>query len=178
MNKLVIDAGHGGSNIGASANNFIEKDETLKIALRLEERLKCEDYDIKMIRTTDEFVPNSKRAQIANQFNADLYVSLHYNGASNPKAYGTEVLYFNGSNQGEKAAATVQEELLTKLMLKDRGVKGRTDLTVLRNTTMPAILVEPLFLSNECDSRILRVDRGLDNIVDALETGIRRYFSE
>ena len=178
MNKIVIDAGHGGSNIGASANGFIEKHETLKIALRLKDKFDCNDYDVKMIRTTDEFVANSKRAQIANQFGADLYVSLHYNGASNPEAYGTETLYYAGSNQGEKAAATVHEELLNKLMLKDRGLKGRTDLVVLRNTSMPAILIEPLFLSNACDARILRVERGLDNITSAIKTGIDRYFSE
>ena len=96
MSKLIcIDAGHGGSDSGASGNGVIEKNITLKIALRLGEILKQQGFSILFTRANDQFIGLGERCQKANNNLADLFISIHVNSAANPNARGTETLCYS-----------------------------------------------------------------------------------
>lgn len=175
--RVIIDPGHGGDNIGATGHGMVEKEETLDISLKLYDKIK-DDYETKILRTDDSFIANTQRAVIANGWgdkDNSLFVSVHFNAVNNPSAHGAEVLYFSSSAKGKKLANILQDKFLDYLLVRDRGIKTRNDLTVLRRTEMPAVLVEPLFLTNERDAQILKSDRGRKKIVKALEDGIRDY---
>lgn len=97
----------------------------------------------------------------ANYSGADIFVSIHCNSAANPSAKGTETFYCAGSSTGKKIAECVQKSIIANLQTVDRGVKVDTQsaagyLYVLRQTAMPAILIELAFLSNEDDAKLLR----------------------
>lgn len=92
IKKVVIDAGHGGHDPGAKRGNVEEKDITLVIALKVGNLIKenCKDVNVIYTRTTDEFVELHRRAQIANENKADLFISIHCNANPSASAFGTE----------------------------------------------------------------------------------------
>ncbi|MCD4773519.1 MAG: N-acetylmuramoyl-L-alanine amidase [Bacteroidales bacterium] len=106
IDKVVIDAGHGGRDPGASGKNCHEKDIALKIALKTGHYIEKNLPDVKVIytRKTDKFVKLSRRAQIANENNADLFISIHCNANNSSKIYGTET-YIMGNH---KSAANLE----------------------------------------------------------------------
>ena len=112
--------------------------------------------------------------QTANATNADLFVSLHCNSADS-SASGTETFYCLGSTLGKKYARIMQKQLIDSLHTVDRGIKDDTQsavgrLYVLRNTTMPAILIEIAFISNYDDNQLLINQQ--DTIARAIARGI------
>lgn len=90
---IVLDAGHGGKDSGAVGNNLMEKDLALSTILKLRDILK-DEYNVILTRDSDFFVTLSDRAKISNNNNADLFISIHLNAASNNTANGAEVFYF------------------------------------------------------------------------------------
>lgn len=109
----------------------------------------------------------------ANLNRADLFVSIHCNAFSNCNANGTETLIYDYGGKSEYAARFIQENLVEYLETTDRGVKVRNDLIVLKNTNMPAVLVEPAFISNYDEAIMLR-DRQ-EEIAEAIAEGIISY---
>ena len=101
MPKIFIDAGHGGKDPGTTNSNVFEKDIALKIALKLNEILKSRGFQTQLSRTTDVFVELKERAQKANQFNADIFISVHLNSAANVQASGIETLVYSYDNQNK-----------------------------------------------------------------------------
>jgi N-acetylmuramoyl-L-alanine amidase len=159
---VVIDAGHGGHDPGATApGDKREKDYCLDIALRIEKNLQTKGVKTFMVRNDDTFVALYERAILANDINADLFVSIHINAVdNNPAPNGTETLYCpssSGSSGGNKKldsetfASIVQENLIKTLKTTDRKIKARPNLVVLRKTNMPAVLIEAAFITNEED---------------------------
>lgn len=114
--------------------------------------------------------------QCANDSGADLFVSLHCNSAVNESAKGTETLVYSFGEKSEQAALAIQSQLVTTLGTCDRGVKERPNLIVLKNTIMPAVLVEIAFISNEKDVQLLIYRQ--DDIARAIARGITDYFLE
>ena len=92
---------------------------------------------------------------IENASNSDLFISIHCNSFADAAANGVEVLYYPTSSKGKKYAQAVQNELVSTTKLKDRGIKQRTDLHVLKRTKAAAILVELAFLSNPKEENLL-----------------------
>jgi len=92
VRKVVIDAGHGGKDPGALGSQSMEKDIVLAIALKLGGYIESNFDDVEVIytRSTDEFIGLDRRAQIANENKADLFISIHCNSAANKRAYGSE----------------------------------------------------------------------------------------
>lgn len=161
MNKLVcIDAGHGGNDCGAV--NVIkgspsESQYNLMVAQALAEELKLRGLDIMYTRKDDTFVSLSERVSKANAMKADLFVSLHHNSFSGTSATarGTEVCIYSIKNESSKALAAKMSKAISSLLdVRDRGVKERPALYVLKRTRMPAILIEFLFMSSEDDMKI------------------------
>lgn len=171
---VCIDPGHGGRDPGAVAfDGLREKDVVLDISRRLTSKLRSFELGVVLTRETDVYIPLLERANIANEANADLFVSVHTNAVTSRQAHGSEVLVYSLTSQSVPVAEDILDNL-TELGLRNRGVKPRPDLTVLRRTAMPAVLVETAFIS--CDSgidyRILRSPYGLDQIADAIARGV------
>lgn len=171
MARICIDAGHGGHDPGATGK-YKEKDLNLKVALRLGEILKENGHDIIYTRNDGKFVSLQDRAKISNDAKADVFVSIHQNGAENKLARGVETFYCVGSVKGKVLAQHVQGELVKLKYTKDRGVK-EAEFYVIKHTKAPAILVECGFVTNEQDADF--VNQNIDNIALAIAKGIGKY---
>ncbi|WP_459503595.1 N-acetylmuramoyl-L-alanine amidase [Bacillus sp. C1] len=173
--KLVIDAGHGGQDSGAVGNGLVEKDLTLQIAKRVQEIL-LENYaiDVKMTRDSDVFIPLSERANIANNFGADFFISFHINSGGGT---GFESYIYNGLSDSSSAAAKQRKmhaavnPVLTKYGLRDRGAK-KANYAVLRETNMDALLTETAFIDTTFDANLLKNPQFIEDMSQAYAKGI------
>ena len=171
---VCVDPGHGGKDPGAVAfDGLREKDVVLDISRRLTSKLRSFELGVVLTRETDVYIPLLERANIANEANADLFVSVHTNAVTSRQAHGSEVLVYSLTSQSVPVAEDILDNL-TELGLRNRGVKPRPDLTVLRRTAMPAVLVETAFISCDggVDYNILRSQDGRDKIADAITRGV------
>ena len=159
-NIVVLDAGHGGYDNGASHKGTKEKDLNFKIIYTLMKDYfssNAPDTKVYWTRTSDVFITLANRAAFASKVGADLFISLHMNSASNSSANGTEV-YYSPSNNGarfsgitSKSMATMfKDNLVSNLGMKSRGVKSAGFYVIKRNT-VPAVLIELGFLSGSSD---------------------------
>ena len=159
---VLIDAGHGGTDPGASGHGLVEKEVNLDIMLRVRDLLERDGrIKVYMTRVDDSYPTNISRAMMGNSA-ADLFISIHQNSSgTTPGANGTEVLYMASSADGSGkltskiAAQMMQNYLISALGTTDRGIKSRPDLIVLNQSTIPAVLIETAFLSNEDDAKML-----------------------
>jgi N-acetylmuramoyl-L-alanine amidase len=175
---IVIDPGHGGSEPGAVSRGVFEKDLNLDIALKLNEMLINREFITHITRTNDSFVSLQDRAKIANDLKAEIFVSIHHN-ALTANSHGTETLFLSKNNSfSEKLAKKIQEELVRSLNFKDRGIIERPGLAVLRQTNMPAVLVEIGFMSNQRELEEMMKNETKDKAASAILQGILGYFSE
>ncbi len=174
--RIAIDPGHGGVDPGAIGEGLRESEVALAISLFLRDELAGCGHDVLMTRETDVFIPIGERCRLANTWKADLFLSIHCNAASNPQAHGMELLIYPGSVRGRDLAGHIWEPLLQLPNLRDRGIKARDDLGVLRMTAMPAVLVETAFISNEEDRRYhLGSDQGRRRIAKAIAQGVMKW---
>ncbi|MCQ4925714.1 N-acetylmuramoyl-L-alanine amidase family protein [Tissierella carlieri] len=180
---IVIDAGHGGKDPGAtSINKRREKDLNLSVSLKLNDALKAQGYNTIMTRDTDEFIDLYERARIANDNYADVFVSIHGNSHDNKSIAGIQVLYCPATQSEKKEidqhpfAKIIMDELLKATGAVDKGIIQRPNLVVLRETKMPAVLVETGFLSNSAEENLLFTEEYQYKIVNAIIKGIEKYF--
>ena len=155
MSKIFIDPGHGGHDPGAVGKRSKEKDNVLKVALRLKTILEGYGHEVRLSRSTDVFIPLGERARLANAWGADYFFSLHDNSAT-ASATGFETFVYNGSVSAAttKLQNAVHSSIANQIGIRDRG-KKRANFAVLRLTHMPAVLVEYAFISNYNDETIL-----------------------
>jgi len=173
---VVIDAGHGGHDPGATGTLAKEKDLALKASLKLADQLKQLGFKTYLTRSTDEYVDLYDRADIANDLKATLFVSIHINAHTNTDASGVEVLYNSDDmSTGKGLAQDIQDYLVSDLKAVDRGIVKRPNLVVLRVTTMPAVLCELGFISNPSDQQKLMTDSYLDKSANAIVKGIVKF---
>ena len=179
----MIDPGHGGHDLGTTSTfdkSFHEKAVNLVTAQILQTHLQQMGFRTLMTRQSDVFVPLKKRSQFANDQNADLYVSVHYNSAPAEKAHGIEVFYFNSEENKVRAAASkemakyVLDEVINKTAAKSRGVK-HGNLAVIRETRMPAILIEGGFFTNEDEFNKIKDPAYLRKVAWGIAQGLRTY---
>ena len=183
---VVIDAGHGGYDDGATGpSGTREKDITLSIALKLSELLKGAGYNTLLTRSDDTFVSLPDRSLKANASKADIFVSIHCNSSEYHTGHGTEVYtepdrlspVYKQQEISRYLAGLVQNELSKALGLTDRGTKEK-DLAVCRETNLPAILVETAFIDNREEELLLNDPSFQDKAAAAVKQGIDRYFFE
>ena len=162
MAKIVIDAGHGGADPGAVYQGRQEKDDNMKLALAVGERLQNAGLDVFYTRTEDIYQTPYQKAMAANESGADFLVSLHRNSSEYPNQYtGVETLVYD--NKGEKAeVAEAINSGLENIGFRNNGVKIRPGLVILRRSRMPAVLVETGFINSEEDNRLF--DEEFDRI--------------
>ncbi len=172
---IIIDAGHGGFDNGASFEGRREKDDNLRLALAVGERLRQDGFPVVFIRTTDVYQRPIDKAKMANESGGDYFVSFHRNASPNANTYsGVQTLVYADTGKPAQIARSINEEL-EKVGFNNLGVPVRPELVVLRRTAMPAVLVEAGFINTEEDNRIF--DENFDQMVNAIATGIENAVS-
>lgn len=169
---VIIDAGHGGHDYGAAESKVYEKHINLDVARRLERTLRENGLKVVMIRSKDNFVALSERANIANRYSSAIYVSIHFNHSWKNSISGIETFYYGSS--GASLAKYVQKDLIKGVNAVDRGVK-KASFAVLRRTRAPAVLVEGGFVSNEIERDKMKEGKRRQIIADSIAKGVLNY---
>lgn len=194
LKKIAIAVGHTASGVaGCGAVGLLnESNETRNIAPILADILTKAGYTTKVFRidkaNSYEYEDCYVRAREANLWGADLYVEIHLNCSSNPNANGTEVLIYPGSSKSAPYAKKVNESICKTLGTFDRTYKTgykESSLIVLRETSMSAILIEPLFIGNVDDVAkytaekvALAIAKGIDSNITTIETKNNEFNEE
>ncbi len=172
---IMLDAGHGGSDTGAiGVTNCNEKDIVLGTAQQLQRKLENIGYDVVQTRDDDSFLSLGARADYANEVLPIIFVSIHANSIENPEFTGVMTFHYEGSSEGRKLASAIQRYMLSSTGAVDRGVRT-AKFFVLRETVVPAVLVEIGFLSNSIEEYKLRDPAYQQRIVDGIAGGIDEY---
>lgn len=180
---IVVDAGHGGEDAGAESPNYVEKNLNLTTARLVRIYLRQLGYRTCMTRNADFFVPLDKRASFANSQNPSLFVSVHYNSAPSNAAEGIEVYYHqskqnpNRSRESKKLANLVLSQVIHNTAAKSRGVRDG-NFAVIRETKMPAILIEGGFLTNAREVQRIKNPNYLKQLAWGIVQGIDDYVSQ
>ncbi|WP_128895988.1 N-acetylmuramoyl-L-alanine amidase [Longirhabdus pacifica] len=189
--KIVIDPGHGGYDPGAiGVNGLQEKQVNLDIAQKLQQELATLGYETVMTRTTDVFVSLQRRVEIANEHEADLFISIHSNAHSSPIHSGSLVLYYDDQYPNANYPASLEMRKLTPLskQLAHEVLEQLVETTnlnhlgiipssmyVIRTGSVPSILVETGFLSNEHDAMLLEQPSFRQKAATGIAKGIVNY---
>lgn len=172
---VVVDPGHGGPDQGdVTASGATEADACWGMATRLADRLASFGARVRFTRTEPEGPDIRERATRANEAEADVFLSIHLNAHPEPSAEGSSTYYFGGSRAGEGLAEQIQEQLV-RLGLRDCRTHARS-YPILRETRMPAVLVEPIFITNPDEAKRLEEHEFLSALADAIAAGVRRFF--
>ena len=178
--RIAVDAGHGPDDTGAQApSGWTEAEATVLLAEALAEELTSRGANPLILRTASDNPSNSERARKANEFGAEILIAVHLNSHTDPGAEGCSTYYYGReqwfSRAGHRLAELIQDELTHRLGLKD----GRTHpkaLQLLRETQMPAVQVEPCFLTNPREEALLREPRFREEVARAIADATERFF--
>ncbi len=156
--KIFIDPGHGGPDPGAVGNGVTEEFVNLNVSLELARLLRNAGYDVRLYRTTsddnvlaDKNADLRNRAQTANNWGADYFISIHTNSSTNPAASGVEGYVYRLGGTSERLAQSIVDSVSSELGSRNRGVM-QANFAVLRRTNMPAVLVELGYLTNATEA--------------------------
>ena len=180
---IAIDNGHGLNTPGkrtpkmADGKIIHEWEFNHPVALKLETELKEQGFDAICVSDTRFDIQLNTRCAKANNANADLFVSIHYNafGGTWNDANGIETYYYASSSKGKALANAVQKELVSGTGLKNRGVKT-ADFYVLKHTKMPAILCECGFMTNKNEAKLMLNEEYQAKVAKAITKGICTLF--
>jgi len=170
---VVLDAGHGGHDDGASGRVLKEKDVNLDVAMRASRKLRDMGATAYLTRSDDTFIDLHDRPRAARGVGADLFVSVHCNAM--PKrncGVGTETFYH--WRESKCLGLVMQDSLVQALKRPDRGLK-QANFVVIRESEMPAVLVELMFLNSDTEEALLQQDQTRDAAAGAIVEGLRRY---
>lgn len=201
VKTIVLDPGHGGYDKGAIGRYGCEKDYTLDVARQLRPLLQARGFKVLMTREGDYFVPLDVRARIANAVPDSIFVSIHFNAADiNPNASGFEIysltprgapstqddlMKANADNDQNgtpvdthsiELSAAIYHSLLGHVGEFDRGMK-RARFAVLRQTKIPAVLIEGGFLTEGGECKLIANKEWRTKLAQAISVGIDNYKS-
>ena len=174
---VVIDAGHGGKDPGAtSVLGFYEKGINLSVARQVARLLEQRGLRVKMTRTSDYFVELEDRAAIANNLRADLFVSIHSDSFPKSSRRGCTVYIARSASSSSRQAASAISRSMSGTGLNSFGVQT-AGYHVLTGTRGPAVLVELGYLSNRSEAALLRSSSFQTRLAQAVADGISDYFN-
>ena len=174
--KVIIDAGHGGQEPGAVYEGRQEKEDALRLAFDVGNALERRGISVSYTRVSDVYDSPYEKAAMANASDADIFLSIHRNAMPVPgTASGVENLVYEDSGTAGALGRNIGEAL-AEAGRTDLGVKERPGLVVLRNTKIPAVLVEVGFINNEKDNEFL--DANMAATADAIADGVLKTFRE
>ena len=172
--KVFIDAGHGGTDPGALGYGYRESDLNLQVAKKVESKLKSKGIDVKMSRNSDIFYSLSERAEMANDYGADAFVSIHQNSAEAKSANGIETYYNRKKEEDRPLSNDIQKQVISQTGANNRGVKN-AEFTVLVKSKMISALVECGFITNELEVKKLSDSSYQDKLATGIANGIEEY---
>lgn len=191
---IIIDAGHGAPDGGAVGNSGVqEKDLNLSVALTLQKFLEAGGTEIVLTRSDDNGIYDvsgsikskkvsdiKNREKLMEEVDADAFISIHMNKFTEPQYSGPQVFYSTNDESGELLAKCVQRNLIAALNpVSEREVKEAYDsIYLLKNATIPAILIECGFLSNAQEEKKLLDENYQKQLAWAVYCGIIEYFNE
>ena len=199
--RIIVDAGHGGKDVGASYKGIIEKEITLSLSLKLRKQLARRGYKVYMTRDKDRHLTLRERTDYANAKKGTLFISLHTNAAPRRRANyvynGIEVFYLQGrtrrtrySNRKiytsawkKRKSREICKEIKAGMLscvrkeykVRDKGIKRR-NFWVLRGTKMPSLLVENGYITDKYEGKMLMDDYYQDLLVQGIVNGVDQYF--
>lgn len=175
---VMIDPGHGGEDPGTTSGTVDEKDITLKVALLVRDYLKECGANVIMTREDDTFINKYDRAALANEKEADLFLSIHCNYLEdNPEISGVETYYMENADDGMELATAVHEQVLSVTGADDMYVRTN-DFVVIRETNMTAALIEIGYLSNAQDVKLLSQKEYQQKMAYGIAAGITAYLNQ
>lgn len=188
--KVVVDAGHGGYDPGAITKQGVyEKEINLEMAKRVKELLGPTGIEVLLTREEDiDYVPEGVkgrqarkqadldyRISLAQEFEADILISLHLNATPSGRNTGAETFYYFDSVEGKRLAETIQQELI-KVPGMNRRIAKPGEYYLLRNSPMPAVIVELGYISNPKEFARLQEPWYQDQLAKAVAKGVANYF--
>ena len=179
---ICLDPGHGGHDSGTRRKKLpilCEKQLSLDLSIALEKQLLLRGYTVVLTRRTDTFIPLPDRVLFAQKKKAILFVSIHFNWAKNGECRGTEVYFFDKKNDlrstlSKRAAEMILNNMLLLHSLPSRGVK-HGNFYVLRENSIPAVLIEAGFFSNLLDAQMLKQKAYRYKLAKAIAQGIDEF---
>lgn len=186
--KIMIDPGHGGRDPGAIGQAGVrEKDVVLDVSLELAKQLREWGAEVRLTRDTDRQVAGpdapkredlQARVDMANNWPAEIFISMHANANENRDVKGTEsYVSRNSSDASKKLAAAMHKHMVDDLGLPDRRVL-KSDFYVIKNTTMPGTLMEIAYLSNSEEETKLGDPDFRKRAATAMAEGVKDYFTQ
>lgn len=177
---IMLDAGHGGRDEGTKVHSLKEKRITLSTTLYAKKYLEEMGYRVILTRGRDIEMSLPRRVALANQTKTALFVSIHFNFSRNHQASGVEIFYYNGresfrAKESRKLANDILHQVIDQTQAASRGVKNG-NFHVIRETLMPAVLVEGGFVSNDKECAKLRRKEYLEQIAKGVALGVDKYF--
>jgi len=198
VRTVILDAGHGGHDSGARGPLGSEKDAALDVVLRAKRLLEASGYQVRCTRATDTFIPLEERAAFANRHSNAIFISVHFNKSNSSSGTGIETyclaprgvpsmdeenLSYSDFKQhpghardpeNVALATTVHAAMIRSLGLTDRGIK-RARFVVIKNSTIPSILLEGGFMSGAPDGRKIATPEYRQQFAQCILDGVNRY---
>ncbi len=172
---VVIDAGHGGKDPGAtSCLGFYEKTVNLAVARKVTYLLQQKGFKAVMTRDGDTFIELEERAAVANRCDADLFVSMHADSSPSSSTRGFTIYVSRSASWSSRQAAGAIAKSLAKTGLDNRGTQS-ADYRVLVQTRGPAVLIELGYLSNQREAELLRDSSFQNRLAQAIADGISDF---
>lgn len=173
---IVLDPGHGGTDKGATgATGTYEKDLTLWTAQRLSDKLIAAGANVYVTRKNDSYLQLASRVNMARNYNADAFISLHYDSNIDPSVRGMTGYYFHSFQQA--LAESIFASTIGQTKMKSRGVRFG-DFYVIRENSQKAVLMELGYLSNPAEEMIIKSSGFQENAASGMFDGLARYFKE
>lgn len=171
--KIVLDAGHGGSDYGAIREGINEKDITLDIVQRVDAILRAKGYKTALVRSDDTFVSLEDRVAFSEAENPEIFISVHVNSAVSSDPTGIETHWYHDNSKS--LAEIVHKHMIKQIpSAKDRGL-FKSKFYVINHTTVPAVLCEIGFLSNPDERNEIITDSRKQRTAKAIAEGIIEY---
>ncbi len=171
---ICVDAGHGGRHSGAKGLNHLEKDLCLKMALQFQQALEARGATVLMTRTSDVFVSLDDRCKFANSRNADIFISIHCNSTPRRNSANGSETYWR-TPQSYRLAVAMHRRLVATVGRRDGGIRNRS-FAVIRETTMPSVLLEIAYINNTNDELLLSSGDFHGQLAQSLTLGVLDYF--
>ena len=175
---VVLDAGHGGSDTGSYgiSGDWVEKDYNLDFVAKVQEQFSKKNTKLYLTRSKDVHLSLNERVILANQVEADLFVSIHCNSTDEYEGSGLEALYKSDTykNESQRIAMDCLKRLESVTGLHNRGALDGQSIYIIRNAHMPTVLFEMGFLSDENDIAYLKKEENREKMAECIVTSIKK----
>ena len=190
---IVIDAGHGGEDGGAVANNVVEKNINLSISNKLRDIFISSGFNVKMTRSSDKMINDSgdtlrerkvsdmkNRLKLFNERENNIVISIHQNKFTQEEYKGSQVFYSTNNKESEKLALSIKTSIKTLTQPdNEREIKpADRSIYLLYNSKTPSVIVECGFISNIEEARLLKDSAYQNKIAFAIYSGFLDYYNK